>query len=45
VTNFPKSDFSQFNQLRFEPFHQLDGQGMVSVPLYHQCICGHSKRI
>jgi outer membrane receptor for ferrienterochelin and colicin len=24
VTNFPKSDYSQFNQLRFEPFHQLD---------------------
>jgi hypothetical protein len=24
VTNFPKTDFSQFNQLRFEPFHQLD---------------------
>ncbi len=24
VTGFPASDFSQFNQLRFEPFHQLD---------------------
>jgi outer membrane receptor for ferrienterochelin and colicin len=24
VTNFPKTDYSQFNQLRFEPFHQLD---------------------
>ncbi len=24
VTGFPASDYSQFNQLRFEPFHQLD---------------------
>jgi len=24
VTGFPASDYSQFNQLRYEPFHQLD---------------------